>query len=123
MPAIAEPYRIKMVEPIRMTSRDERETAIRAAGYNTFLLRSDDVYTLVFPVTHIGGISLLIGALLTGYRHIVVEVFDREGHLCRRFDIARILALEKWARLERSKARGHALLDVDESAELFVLEL
>ena len=40
----AEPWRVKVVEPLRITSRAERERAIRDAGHNTFLLRSDDVY-------------------------------------------------------------------------------
>jgi tyrosine phenol-lyase len=40
----AEPFKIKVVEPVRIPSQAERETAIREAGYNTFLLRSNDVY-------------------------------------------------------------------------------
>lgn len=40
----AEPWKIKMVEPLRIVSPQERERAIADAGYNTFLLRSEDVY-------------------------------------------------------------------------------
>ncbi len=40
---IIEPFRIKSVEPIRWTSRAEREQLLRAAHYNLFLLAADDV--------------------------------------------------------------------------------
>ena len=44
MQPTAEPWKIKTVEPLTMKTRAEREAAIAEAGYNTFLLRSDDVY-------------------------------------------------------------------------------
>ncbi len=40
----AEPFRIKVVETVKMISREERERVIKEAGYNTFLINSEDVY-------------------------------------------------------------------------------
>jgi tyrosine phenol-lyase len=43
MKTIIEAFRVKVVEPIRMTTRGEREETLRAAGYNLFLVKSEDV--------------------------------------------------------------------------------
>lgn len=40
----AEPYRIKTIEYVKMNTREEREVVIKKAGYNTFLIDSEDVY-------------------------------------------------------------------------------
>ena len=43
MKTIIEPFRIKMVEPIKLSTREQREQFIEAACYNLFLLRAEDV--------------------------------------------------------------------------------
>jgi tryptophanase len=43
MKTIIEPFRIKAVEPIRMTTREQRETLLRKANFNVFLLHARDV--------------------------------------------------------------------------------
>ena len=87
---VAEPFKIKMVEPLKMTTRAEREEKLKAADYNVFGLDSDDVYIDCLTDSGTGAMSdaqwagMMTGdesyAGARGYRRLMKAVTDIFGY-------------------------------------------
>jgi tyrosine phenol-lyase len=82
MRTIIEPFKIKAVEPIRMTSRTEREGKLRDAGFNVFPLRAEDV--LIDLLTDSGTSAMSSeqwAAVMRGAERILFSILCRPGHV------------------------------------------
>ena len=87
---VAEPFKIKMVEPLKMTTRAEREEKLKKADYNVFGLDSDDVYIDCLTDSGTGAMSdaqwagMMTGdesyAGARGYRRLMKAVTDIFGY-------------------------------------------
>lgn len=87
---IAEPFKIKMVEPLTLTTREQREQYIKAANYNLFSLKSDHVYIDMLSDSGSGAMSdsqwagMLMGdesyAGARGYYRLIDAVQDIFGY-------------------------------------------
>ncbi len=87
---VAEPFKIKMVEPLKMTTKEERQEKLKAANYNLFGLESDAVYIDFLTDSGTGAMSdsqwagMMAGdesyAGARGYKRLMNTVTDIFGY-------------------------------------------